>query len=94
MRYLMVTHKWFVDSKGFSVQELNADNLEHAKLKAAKHQIEIDSIFSHARCDVIEIGDNEHLAPKKLTMWERLSGQLSYDQSPALAATTAQGEKA
>lgn len=78
MRYLMTTHRWFQSSEGFYVKEVDADSLEHAEMIAAKHERDIYTNFRKARCDVIEIGENEHLAPRKLTLKERIIGKLSY----------------
>jgi hypothetical protein len=78
MKYLITTHRWFQQSKGFSVEEIEAKDLEHAELLAAKRERDLYDIFNKARCDIIQIASNEHLAPRKLTLRERLTGVLLY----------------
>lgn len=78
MRYLITTHYWFMSSEGFDVEESDAVTLDDAKKEAAVKQIARDRQFQHARCEVIQIADNEHLAPRRLTWRERLMGRLSY----------------
>ena len=78
MRFLIVSHSWFVSSNGFTVDEVEADDMKHAKLLAAERQCDLDDTFNKTRSKVIQIADNEHLAPRRLTLWERITGRLSY----------------
>lgn len=75
MKYISVIHNWHVHSKGFIVNEINADSKEHAQLQheAAVHRA--NKPFSEAGGILIKIGDSEALnQPRKLTWKERLTG--------------------
>jgi len=83
MKFVMVMHEWFVSSDGFTVKEIDARDADDA------HNIASD--IAHARnsrachnadATILQIADNEHLAPRRLTWRERLTGRLSYPPSP------------
>lgn len=73
-RFIAVCHYWFMDSKGFSTQNLSSDNLEDASKEAALIQVNNNNQFKKCAVEVIQIGDNEKLIPRKLTWRERLAG--------------------
>lgn len=77
MRFLIVTHKWFVSSYGFNVKEVEAKNLSEAHKAGVlvKHDEEGD--MRKCAFDVIALEDQEVLASRKLTIMERLKGRLN-----------------
>jgi hypothetical protein len=74
-RYLIVVHKWFVNSRGFDVHQFDVDGLEAAQDKAYILERQESNDFQSAAAKVIELREGE-LLPKrtKLTWWERLTG--------------------
>ena len=82
MRYVAVFHKFFVDSEGFEVVELEQRSLADATDAATIHKSKIESTFTHVAFAVVEMCDRETVA-RKLTIGERLSGWLRPTSSAA-----------
>ena len=76
MRFLVVTHEWFVDSKGFDVQEVEADSLAQAITEGIVIQYRKAGAMNHCAFKVVAVEDHERLASRKLTWAERLTGKL------------------
>lgn len=76
-RYVAVIHNWFVDSKGFTVKRFSADSRQEAEDYGRELKELHNSTFNQAAVQIIHIGDKVLLSPRKLTLWERISGNLS-----------------
>ena len=74
-RFIAVVHTWFVDSKGFYVQNLDVTTREEADKEAAVLYREYNERMRHAEVLIIELIKGER--PRRLTIWERLTGRLS-----------------
>jgi hypothetical protein len=74
-RFIAVIHGWHVDSNGFNVHELKADNIEDAKREACWLNQQRSAPFDRCAYVVVEIDDREHL-PRQLTWRERITGKI------------------
>lgn len=78
MKAILVTHSWFVGSEGFEVEEIEVASKDAAEDAALIRTAKYNRTFTHARCKALMIGNDEHLAPRRLTWGERFSGVLGY----------------
>jgi hypothetical protein len=75
MRYVVVSHSWFIDSNGFATKTIDAKDDKSAKEHATLIRDAADSTFNRTATIVLKIGPKEELyQPRRLTLWERLTG--------------------
>lgn len=55
MRYIAILHEWFIDSKGFTIIELEAADEEAAKKEAKAIAYERYTSFNHCAVKVIRV---------------------------------------
>lgn len=75
-RFLAVVHGWHVESKGFDVHELKADNKKDAAREACWLMHERDKAFDRCAYTLIEIEVGDRLV-RRLTWRERITGWLN-----------------
>ena len=77
MRYVFITHSWFMQSKGWHVKESKAKTYNEAENEAKIMMVDSKEGLLHIDYMIIEIGENERLNKKnKLTFKERLTGKI------------------
>lgn len=76
-RYVAVIHHWFIDSNGFTVKPFSADTRKAADDYGRELKELYNTPFNKSAVQLIHIGDKVLLSPRKLTLWERISGNLS-----------------
>lgn len=76
MKFILVTHSWFVEGKGFDYNVIEADSLELAN-KEGVYQAAMKS-GRHTRCahSIIPIAPSSYQKNIKLTIWQRITGIL------------------
>lgn len=87
-RYIAIAHHWLIDSCGFTVEEISAKTEKNAEELAHAMQRRLHSTFNKTAVQLIHIGDKALLSPRRLTIWERLSGHL--DPKPTTKAKVRQ----
>lgn len=76
-KYVGVMHSWFQQSRGFELFDIEAKNLEEARMKAdAKAHREYDT-FDRTAATVVEIDAGHHRVVRSLTLKERLTGRIT-----------------
>mgnify|MGYP007059417294 CR=1 FL=1 len=61
MKYIMIQHSWFVNSKGFDVEEIEAESKKHAHQIAKAKTFDKDSSFNKCRYTLLELEEEEVL---------------------------------
>lgn len=80
MKFIAVTHTWFVNPKGCYVTEFEVKSKSEALDKGILINHEHEDDFCHSSTKVIQIGDMEEVyAPRKLTWKERFLGVIEAD---------------
>ncbi|MGJ0482019.1 hypothetical protein [Pantoea agglomerans] len=75
-KFIAVIHGWHVHSNGFNVHEIEAENKQEAKEKAAYLTMQRRSTFDECAYVLVEIQPDESIhRPRKLTLGERLTGR-------------------
>ena len=78
MRYILIEHNWFVDSKGFKVHESNAKTFEEAQNESYSIIGKRSHGFRHVAVKILEIEESERLkypSPRRVTFWDWLFGE-------------------
>ena len=75
-RYIAVIHNWFMDSKGFDVLELKSTDGIQADMEACAIAHKRNGDFNKTACVVVTISDMETIAPRRLTLRERITGRI------------------
>lgn len=76
-KYLAVTHRWFVDSKGFHVKEFEAENDDIAERERLVINDRLAENFKHASTKLIRLEPDLRISPRRLTWRERLTGKIT-----------------
>lgn len=76
MRFLVVTHEWFVDSRGFKVEEIEASDEKQAQERTDLLTYRAQDSHKRAASKLIILEDTESFINRKLTWTERLTGKL------------------
>ena len=77
MKFIIVYHRWFTHSEGFMVDEVECANEDEAYSIACVEKNITESRFKDCAFKIIPIAQNEEIANRRLTLWERLSGRLT-----------------
>ena len=78
-KFVIVLHKWFVDSNGFKVKEMESDNRKEVEREAKIWTHDNNYGMNHADYHIIELHKDETLKkPKgaKLSWKERILGRV------------------
>jgi len=76
MKFLMITHNWFVDSKGFEVEQIEAKDEKDAKDQMDLITFRKQGGLRHAASKLIILENEDVFANRELTWTERLTGKL------------------
>lgn len=74
MKYLIILHMWFVDSKGFELYESDAQTFKQAEEEAKALSYDRGATFNKCAYKIIQLTNKERL--RKLTWKERILGRL------------------
>lgn len=80
-RFIAIVHRWHVHSNGFIVEEIEAGSEEEAKNKAGALAHRLNTPFNSSAVHLLHIGDQVVIEPRRLTMWERLTGRIEQHHS-------------
>lgn len=75
-RFLVVTHKWFVDSCGFEMLEIEAPDEKQAQERTDLLTYRAQGSHRHAASKLIILDDKESFINRELTWKERLTGKI------------------
>lgn len=82
-RFIAVVHRWHVYSNGFIVEEIEANSEDDARDKADALAHRYNTPFNSSAVHLLHIGDQVVIEPRRLTVWERISGRIKADPSPS-----------
>ena len=75
-KFILVIHSWFVDSRGFSIEEVECASFEEAEREASFLANKRSNEFVNTDFVVLPIMKNETVSPRRLSLWERLVGEI------------------
>ena len=76
-KYLVIIHKWFTNSEGWEIHEIEAKDDEHARQQAIVIDHDIEAKLTLSKCAYKVIPLAEGVRPRRLTFKERLFGEIS-----------------
>ena len=78
-KYLFITHRWFMESKGFDAVEVHeCASEDEAYDKACQIRGYKEEQFNHAATKYVEIEPNTRiLVNRRLTLGERITGKIN-----------------
>lgn len=72
MRYIVVFHTWFVDTKWFDVIEFDTQDKKEVEKECKALKYDKEDTFHNVAFEIIEIDDRETLSKlNKIPMWIR-----------------------
>lgn len=78
MKFLIVYHCWFVDSKGFDYEEVIVNDKNHAQDIASARAYKRSGTFNRCAYQIIELKKEE--TTRELSWMERLTGRIKRSQ--------------
>ena len=76
MKFIIVYHTWFIKSKGFIVEVVEAKSEDEAFTIASAFSFNNQTVTTYFAFTLIEIAANESISTRKLTIKQRLLGRV------------------